>query len=139
MKDYLKEFEDTLTKIVKPVLQDDDDLGDLGLGSHGAELDVDDEGGAGFKKEAMFIQLGKILDSQGNPNPVRTVITDDGQEIEVKPEQARVLRMMLTAEGMKPAVKAQFTKELQNSSTLHDFVDVKDYHEMPKIFMQKYM
>ena len=130
---FIRNLADKLAKI------NEDEFDDLDLKGVGNELDVDDEGGAGFKKEAMFIQLGKILDSQGNPNPVRTVMTDDGQEIEVKPEQARILRMMLTAEGMKPAVKAQFTRELQNSSTLHDFVDVKDYHEMPKIFMQKYM
>lgn len=112
---------------------------DLNLRNVGSELDVDDEGGKGFDKAPMFTQLGKILDSQSNPVKVTTVKTDDGEEVTVTPDQARVLRMMLTAEGMKPAVKLRFTKEIQNSQTLHDFVDVKDYHEMPKIFMQKYM
>ena len=129
----IRALADKLTKI------SEGDFDDLNLKNYGSELDVDDEGGKGFEKQAMFLQLGKILDSAGNPNPVTTVTTDDGQEITVTPEQARVLRMMLTAEGMKPAVKLQFTKDLQQSSTLHDFVDVKDYHEMPKVFMQKYM
>jgi len=129
----LKQFEEHLNKLTQEALDDFD------LGDHGRELDVDDEGGKGFDNENMFGQLGKILDTVGGANPITTVKTDDGQEIEVSPEQARMLRMMLTAEGMKPNVKLQFTKDLQNSATLHDFVDVKDYHEMPKIFMQKYM
>lgn len=134
MKDYLKEFEDHLNKITGEGSMDD-----LGLRGHGDELDQDDEGGKGFDNENMFGQLGKILDTQGGADPIKTVRTDDGKEIEVSPEQARVLRMMLSAEGIKPNVKLQFTKDIQNSQTLHDFVDVKDYHEMPKVFMQKYM
>lgn len=134
MKNYLKEFEEHLNKITG-----ESDMDDLGLRGHGSELDQDDDGGEGFKGDAMFNQLGKILDTQGGPNAVKSVKTDDGQEIAVSPDQARMLRMMLSAEGMKPQVKLKFTKDIQNSQTLHDFVDVKDYHEMPKIFMQKYM
>lgn len=130
---YIRDLATKLAKI------SEGDFDDLNLRNVGRELDVDDEGGKGFDGAPMFTQLGKILDSQSNPNPVTTVKTDDGEEITVTPDQARVLRMMLTAEGMKPQVKLQFTKDLQNSQTLHDFVDVKDYHEMPKIFMQKYM
>ena len=112
---------------------------DFGLKDYGSELDRDDTGDNGFSGQTMFVQLGKVLDSANNPNPVTTVTTDDGEEVAVTPEQARMLRMMLSAEGMKPNVKLRFTKDIQRSSTLHDFVDVKDYHEMPKIFMQKYM
>jgi len=130
---YIRELADKLAKI------DEGDYDDLNLKNYGSELDKDDTGGKGFDNDAMFLQLGKILDSQSNPNPINTVTTDDGQTVTVTPDQARVLRMMLTAEGMKPAVKLQFTKDIQNSATLHDFVDVKDYHEMPQIFMQKYM
>lgn len=114
------------------------DFDDLGLKNYGKELDQDDTG-AGFKNDSMFEQLGKILDSAGNPNPIKHVMTDDGEKIEVSPQQARVLRQLLTAEGVKPNVKMQFTKDIQNSQTLHDFIDVKDYHKMGQIFMQKYM
>lgn len=130
---FIRDLANKLAKI------NEDDMDDLGLRGHGSELDQDDTGGKGFDNDAMFLQLGKILDSAGNPNPVTTVTTDDGQEVTVTPDQARVLRMMLTAEGMKPNIKLQFTKDIQNSATLHDFVDVKDYHQMPQIFMQKYM
>tara|TARA_B100000214_G_C23878356_1_gene586063 strand:- start:665 stop:1042 length:378 start_codon:yes stop_codon:yes gene_type:complete len=115
------------------------DFSDFGLDRHGSELDVDDDGGKGFKGDSMFDQLGKILDSQSNPNPITKVITDDGDKVEVSPQQARVLRQLLTAEGMKPNVKMKFTKDLQMSATLHDFVDQKDYHKMGQIFMMKYM
>tara|TARA_B100001057_G_C22850189_1_gene950651 strand:+ start:1167 stop:1544 length:378 start_codon:yes stop_codon:yes gene_type:complete len=115
------------------------DFSDFGLDKHGSELDVDDDGGKGFKNDSMFDQLGKILDSSSNPNPLTTVKTDDGETIEVSTQQARVLRQMLSAEGMKPNVKMKFTRDLQNSATLHDFVDQKDYHKMGQIFMMKYM
>ena len=87
----------------------------------------------------MFDQLGKILDSASSPNPVKTVKTDDGKEMAVSPQQARVLRMMMTAQNIKPNIKSKFIRDVQSSSGLHDFVDVKDHKEMPKIFMQKYM
>lgn len=121
------------------VNEDFDDIGDLKLGNVGKELDQPEKVGKGFDKESMFDQLGRILDSQTNPIKVTTVTTDDGDTVEVTPQQARTLRMMLTSDNIKPDAKLRFTKELQMSNTLHDFVDVKDYHEMPKIFMQKYM
>ena len=119
-------------------IMNEGDFDDLGLKGYGSELDQDDDG-VGFKNDSMFDQLGKILDSAGNPNPVTTVKTDDGETVEVSTQQARVLRQLLTAEGMKPNVKMQFTKDLQMSATLHDFVDQKDYHKMGQIFMMKYM
>ena len=38
----------------------------------------DDEAGMdkGFKKEPMITQLGKVLDSRGNPNPIKKVVSD---------------------------------------------------------------
>lgn len=121
------------------VNEDFDDIGDLKLGNVGKELDQPEKLKKGFDKESMFDQLGKILDSQDSVNKVTTVTTDDGDTVEVTPQQARTLRMMLTSDNIKPDAKLRFTRELQMSNTLHDFVDVKDYHEMPKIFMQKYM
>ena len=111
---------------------------DLGLKGLGSELDKDDEG-EGFKQMAMFDQLGKILDSANNPKPVKTVKTDDGKEIEVTPEQARMLRLFATTDKVKPNVRTRFINDIQKSSGLYDFVDIKDYNEMPKLFMQKYL
>ena len=115
-------------------------MDDLGLKGYGSELDDPDKDmGKSFKGDSMFDQLGKILDSSGNPNPIKHVMTDDGEKVEVSPQQARILRQLLTAEGMKPQIKLQFTKDLQKSSTLHDFVDQKDPNKMGQVFMMKYM
>jgi len=112
---------------------------DFGLGNLGSELDRDDDEGQGFKQASMFDQLGKVLDSQGNPKPVNTVVTDDGKEHKVTADQARMLRMFATTDKVKPMVRTQFIKDIQTSNGLVDFLDIKDYHEMPKMFMQKYL
>ena len=113
-------------------------LGDLGLSKHGSELDRDDDA-PGFKQSPMFDQLGKVLDSRGSPKPVTSVKTDDGKELNVTVDQARMLRMFATTDKVKPIVRTQVTKDIQHSRGLHDFLDIKDYHEMPKLFMQKYL
>ena len=48
-----------------------------------------------FKQDSIFNQLGKILDSRGNQNPLETVITDDGKKFKVSMNQATVLRRLL--------------------------------------------
>ena len=66
---------------------------DYELGDHGSELDIDDEGdGNSFTQKTMYDQLGKVLDSQGNPTPVTAVTTDDGKQLKVTPQQAKTLR-----------------------------------------------
>lgn len=118
----------------------DDSMGDLGLGSHGSELDSDDDGeGPGFKQPSMYEQLGKVLDSQGNPNPVTTVTTDDGKKHKVSAEQARIIRMLMTTDKVKPMVRTQFIKDMQTSHGLIDFLDIKDYHEMTGLFVKRYL
>ena len=110
MKDYLKEFEEALDKIVKPVLEDDwdDDF----------EGGDDDDAETGFSRETMFVQLGRILDSQGNPNPVKSVITDDGDKINVSAAEARAIRGILSSENIKPQQKMEITKLAQTTDGL---------------------
>ena len=79
-----------------------------------------------FKQDSMFNQLGKILDSRGNPRPLDTVITDDGKKHKVNFEQAKMIRMLLTAPQIKPDVKREFTKDIQNSETLEKFLQTDD-------------
>ena len=134
----IEQYNDKENKMKLKDIMKEGDFDDLGIKNYGSELDQDDTG-ASFKEDSMFDQLGKILDSAGNPNPIKHVVTDDGEKVEVTPQQAKVLRQLLTAEGMKPNVKMQFTKDLQKSATLHDFVDEKDYHKIGQIFMMKYM
>ena len=140
MKNYLKEFEEALDKIVNPVLRDDDDYRDLDLDDVGSELDQDDDYGddKGYAQKPMYDQLGKVIDSAGNPNPVDTVTTDDGKEFKVSADQARVIRMLMTTDKVKPMVRTQFQKDMQSSSTLADFLDM-DYHELPSLFVKRYL
>ena len=79
-----------------------------------------------FKQDSMFNQLGKILDSQGNPRPLDTVVTDDGKKHKVNFQQAKMIRMLLTAPQVKPDLKRQFTKDIQNSETLEKFLQTDD-------------
>ena len=88
-----------------------------------------------FKQDSMFNQLGKILDSRGNPRPLDTVITDDGKKHKVNFQQAKMIRMLLTAPQVKPDLKRQFTKDIQNSETLEKFLQTDD---MAALFRSMY-
>jgi hypothetical protein len=148
-KEWLKEFEEALDVVVAPVLKDEDeedfDDGDvdttgMDLDDVGSELDADDDDEhGGFTAKPMYDQLGKVLDSQGNPNPVNTVNTDDGKEFKVLPDQARILRMLMTTDKVKPMVRDKFIKDIQTSHGLADFLDIKDYHEITHLFVKRYL
>ena len=102
-------------------------------------VDPADDPNAGFDKEfkqdSMFNQLGKILDSQGNPRPLDTVVTDDGKKHRVNFNQAKTLRRLLTAPRVKPDIKAKFTKDIQTSEVLDKFLQSKD---MVDLFVSMY-
>ena len=102
-------------------------------------VDPADDPNAGFDKEykqdSMFNQLGKILDSQGNPRPLDTVVTDDGKKHKVNFRQASALRRLLTAPRVKPEIKARFTKDLQTSEVLEKFLQSND---MVELFVSMY-
>ena len=114
-------------------------LDDLGLRGHGDELDNDEKDiGKGFTNDPIFDQLGQILDTRTGDDPISSVKTDDGKELPVSPQQAVMLRRLLTAEGMKPQLKLRFTKDIQMSNNLHDFLDVHP-DKMSQVFIKKYM
>ena len=79
-----------------------------------------------FKQDSIFNQMGKILDSRGNPRPLDTVITDDGKKHKVNFNQAKMIRMLLTAPQIKPELKMKFTKDIQQSETLMKFLQTDD-------------
>lgn len=115
----------------------DDDMRDLGLDGpdkaddDNADLDPD------FKQAPMITQLGKVLDSRGNPNPVDSVTTDDGKEHKITAQQASTIKMFLTAD-YDIKVKRQFTKDVQQSDTLSELLQGKTPQEMQAIFLDKY-
>jgi|TARA_B100000959_G_scaffold194819_1_gene203752 hypothetical protein len=89
-----------------------------------------------FKQDSLFNQLGKVLDSQGNPKPVDTVITDDNKQFKVTVAQAQMLRNLMTSNQIKPALRGQFTRDAQGSTTLAKFLSAPD---MITLFGQMYM
>ena len=126
----MKLFEQEMDNIVGPVLEDDwDDM----------DMSAADDEPEGYKQTPMYDQLGKILDSQGNPKPVDTVTTDDGKQFKVSGDQARVIRMLMTTDKVKPQVRTQFQRDMQNSASAADFFDIKDYHEIPQLFVKRYL
>jgi len=126
MNKYLKEFEEHLDQFEADNWDDFD-------------MSAKDDEEPGYSETPMYDQLGKILDSQGNPKPVDTVKTDDGKMFKVSADQARVIRMLMTTDKVKPMVRTQFQKDMQQSSSAADFFDIKDYHEIPQLFVKRYL
>ena len=133
LKNLVKSL-DELTEGVVDEISPDYDFGD-------PDQDDNEKMGKGFDQDPMTDQLEKVVQSQGDDikNPIRTVTTDDGKEFEVTPDQARALRMFATTEKVKPQVRAQFQKDIQNSHGLQDFLDIQDYHEMAQLFVKRYL
>jgi len=104
------------------------------------DIDPADDPNAGmdkdFKQEPMFNQFGKILDSQGNPNPLDTVTTDDGKKHKVTARQADMLRKLMTSSQIKPMIRSEFIKALQRSETLSKFLETDD---MVALFKNMYL
>jgi hypothetical protein len=126
MNKYLKEFEEHLDQFEADNWDDFD-------------MSAKDDEEPGYSETPMYDQLGKVLDSQGNPKPVDTVKTDDGKMFKVSADQARVIRMLMTTDKVKPMVRTQFQKDMQQSSSAADFFDIKDYHEIPQLFVKRYL
>jgi hypothetical protein len=115
----------------------DDDMRDLGL--DGPDSADDDNAGMDpeFKQTPMIIQVGKVIDSRGNPNPIKSVKADNGKEHPITPDQASAIKMFLTA-NYDIQKKRQFTKDVQNSETLGALLKGKSPTEMKDIFLKMY-
>ena len=127
------------TDFIKEIDADDQDA----IDSLKKALDPADDDEAGmdkeFKKEPMIMQLGKLLDSRGNPNPIKNVVSDSGKRYDINPQQAQTLKMMLTTDAVKPDVKRQFTTDVQNDEVLGMMLKAKDQKEMIGMFKAAYM
>lgn len=53
--------------------------------------DIDDTLMPDFKQETMIMQLRKIVDSIGNPNPLHWVRTDNGRNVWIAHKHAKVI------------------------------------------------
>lgn len=85
-------------------------------------ITLNDEYGPGYKQTKMFVQFGKIEDSQDNPKPIDSVITDDGEIVKVTLEQALKMRA-LERSFRKPADKIKFADKIQTSKGLNQWLN----------------
>ena len=81
-----------------------------------------DEFGPGYKQKKMFVQFGKIEDSQDNLLPLDTVKTDDGEIVKVTLEQAIKMRA-LERSFRKPADKIKFSDKIQYAQGLNQWLN----------------
>jgi hypothetical protein len=89
-----------------------------------------DEYGEGFKRESVYIQLGRILDSESARavvpankfNPVESVVTDDGKRFRVKPDEALFMREKLLLVPTVP--RAELFKQIQTAVGFKEFREV---------------
>ena len=82
------------------------------------EMDYEPE----YKKLAMWDQLGKILDSQGNPFPRDWVETDDGEKLTgITARDAIQIRKV--ALMLKPIERNDFLHRIQESAGLKEVLD----------------
>ena len=81
-----------------------------------------DEFGPGYKQKKMFVQFGKIEDSQDNLLPLDTVKTDDGEIVKVTLEQAIKMRA-LERSFRKPVDKIKFSDKIQYAQGLNQWLN----------------
>ena len=81
-----------------------------------------DDFGPGYKQKKMFVQFGKIEDSQQNLLPLDTVKTDDGEIIKVTLDQARKMRA-LERSFRKPVDKIKFSDKIQYAQGLNQWLN----------------
>lgn len=116
----------------------DSDFADMKKGFDPADddnADMDKE----FKQMPMITQIGKILDSRGNPNPVTQLTSETGKKYKASVTHAQTLKMMLTTDAVKPNIKREFTLDIAQDELLSKMLSAKSQEEMVNIFKDKYM
>ena len=88
------------------------------------DLEPETDDAVPVKGDAMQSQLMKIADSEGDDikNPVRSVMTDDGKEMQVTHAEAEAVLKLLQMD-MKPAAKINIQKSIQTASGLQKMLD----------------
>ena len=141
--DLYDKYNETVFNMIRNKLGDKTmeniDLNELrrmaGLNELDIEKDDDYSDVPGFKEKPMFDQLGKIIDSyemsqDGDDikNPLSTVKTDDGEEIEVSVGEARALKDMMemlssARQGEEKSAREKFLDSIQKSEGLHSMLE----------------
>ena len=107
-----------------------------GLDEVSIDKDEDYSDVPGYKEKPMFDQLGKIIDSyemsqDGSDdikNPLSTVKTDDGEQLEITVGEARALKQMMemlssARKGEVKSAREKFLDSIQKSEGLHSMLE----------------
>jgi hypothetical protein len=141
--DLYDKYNETVFEIIRNKLgkntMENIDLNELRklAGLNEVDIDQDDDYSdvPGFKEKPMFDQLGKIIDSyemsqDGDDikNPLSTVKTDDGEEVEVSVGEARALKDMMemlssARMGAEKSAREKFLDSIQSSEGLHSMLE----------------
>lgn len=141
--DLYDKYNETVFKTIRNKLgkntMENIDLNELrklaGLNELDIEKDDDYSDVPGYKEKPMFDQLGKIIDSydmsqDGDDikNPLSTVKTDDGEEMEVSVGEARALKDMMemlssARMGEEKSAREKFLDSIQKSEGLHSMLE----------------
>ena len=116
----------------------DSDFADMKKGFDPADSD-DSDMDKEFKQMPMITQIGKILDSRGNPNPVTQLTSETGKKYKASVTHAQTLKMMLTTDAVKPNIKREFTLDIAQDELLSKMLSAKSQEEMVNICKDKYM
>ena len=127
---------------LKDILKEGD-FDDLGLKGYGSELDRDDDTyDPETDKFSITQQLGKMLDSRGNPNPKDSIETRDGGMVQLTMDQAANLMSLLkrpVVNGTDKQEKEQFQRDISKTQGIKPFLDANDGKTMQQLYIQKYM
>jgi len=88
--------------------------------------------GVSYANPQMMIQLGKILDSEENPYPVNTVMTDDGYNYKMSASFAR--KMLVVIRALPTQRRRDIISEIQFSEGFDQFVEVVE--EISKAYVK---
>lgn len=141
--DLYDKYNETVFKIIRNKLgkntMENIDLNELRklAGLNEVDIDQDDDYSdvPGFKEKPMFDQLGKIIDSDemskdGDDikNPLNSVKTDDGEEVEVSVGEAKALKDMMemlssARMGAEKSAREKFLDSIQTSEGLHSMLE----------------
>jgi len=107
-----------------------------GLNEISIDKDEDYSDVPGYKEKPMFDQLGKIIDSyemsqDGSDdikNPLSTVKTDDGEQLEITVGEARALKQMMemlssARKGEVKSAREKFLDTIQKAEGLHSMLE----------------
>jgi hypothetical protein len=82
------------------------------------DMDWDEE----FVAPPMYEQLGKVVDSIGNPKPIKWVTTDDGYQIRVTGREAQLIIKSIQHVPVKKRV--DYLRKIQQSPGLIEAIEI---------------